>query len=76
VYVLDKAMKAEMRQVTEGFAMGKETVISAGLREGDRIITAGMMKVQPGVAVRDASAEDMQKARQEAAAVAEEKKFR
>jgi membrane fusion protein (multidrug efflux system) len=76
VYVLDKDMKAEMRQVTEGFAMGKETVISAGLREGDRIITAGMMKVQPGTAVRDASAEDMQKTRQEAAAVAEEKEFR
>jgi membrane fusion protein (multidrug efflux system) len=76
VYVLDKDMKAEMRQVTEGFALGQETVISAGLREGDRIITAGMMKVQPGTAVRDASAEDMQKARQEAAAVAEEKKFR
>jgi len=76
VYVLDKDMKAEMRQVTEGFALGQETVISAGLREGDRIVTAGMMKVQPGTAVRDASAEDMQKARQEAAAAAEEKKFR
>ncbi len=74
VYVLDKDMKAGMRQITEQFSLGKQTIISAGLREGDRIITAGMMKVQPGATVREASAADVQ-AQQQATAAAEKKEF-
>ncbi len=74
VYVLDKDMKAGMRQVSEQFSIGKQSVISSGLREGERIITAGMMKVQPGVAVREASAADVQ-ARDQAAAAAKQKEF-
>ncbi len=55
VYVVDKDMKAEMRQVTEQLAIGRQSVISSGLKAGERIITAGMMKVQPGAAVREAA---------------------
>jgi len=51
VYVVDKDMKAEMRQVTEQFSIGIQSVISSGLCSGERIITAGMMKVQPGTQV-------------------------
>jgi len=51
VYVVDKDMKTEMRQVTEQFSLGNQSIISSGLRSGERIITAGMMKVQPGTRV-------------------------
>lgn len=69
VYVVDKDMKAEMRQVTEQLAIGKQSVISSGLRDGERIITAGMMKVQPGSAVREVTPEPPQ-AQQSAPAAA------
>jgi hypothetical protein len=61
-------MKAEMRQVTEQLAIGKQSVIFSGLRDGERIITAGMMKVQPGSTVREATPEAAQV--QQAAAAA------
>ncbi len=54
VYIVDKDMKTEMRQVTEQFSIGIQSVISSGLRSGERIITAGMMKVQPGTRVTGA----------------------
>ncbi len=57
VYLVDKDMKAEMRQVTEQFSIGQQCIISAGLKAGDRIITAGMMKVQPGTQVTEAPPE-------------------
>lgn len=60
VYVVDKDMKAEMRQVTEQLTIGKQIVISSGLKAGERIITAGMMKVQPGAQVREAAPEAQQ----------------
>ena len=60
VYVVDKEMKARMRQVTEQFAIGKHSVISSGLQAGERIITAGMMKVQPGSEVRQTTSEAQQ----------------
>jgi membrane fusion protein (multidrug efflux system) len=75
VYVLDSDMKAGMRQVTEQFSIGKQSVISSGLRAGERIITAGMMKVQPGAPVREASAADVQ-TRQDASATAKQKEYR
>jgi membrane fusion protein (multidrug efflux system) len=56
VYVVDREMKAQLRQVTENMAIGKQVLIAAGLQAGERIITAGMMKVQPGARVRQAAA--------------------
>ncbi len=55
VYVVDTDMKAGMRQVTEQLAIGKQSVISSGLQGGERIITSGMLKVQPGATVREAA---------------------
>jgi len=60
VYVVDKGMKAEIRQVTEQLAIGKQIVIASGLKAGERIITAGMMKVQPGSQVREAASDAQQ----------------
>ncbi len=60
VYVVDRNMKAMMRSVNERFAIGRQSVISSGLNSGERIITAGMMKVQPGTTVRRAPREAMQ----------------
>lgn len=62
VYVVDKEMKAEMRQVTEQMIVGKQSIISSGLQESERIVTAGIMKVQPGAAVREAAPEAPQAA--------------
>jgi len=62
VYVVDKDMKAEMRQVTEQLAISKQIVISSGLGDGERVITAGMIKVQPGATVREAIPEAPQAA--------------
>ena len=40
--------------------LGKNSIISSGLVPGERIITAGMMKVQPGAVVREAPSADNQ----------------
>lgn len=60
VYVVDKDMKAAMRPVTEKLAIGTRSLISSGLQNGERIITAGMLKVQPGTVVREAVPEAQQ----------------
>ena len=60
VYVVDKDMKTEMRQVTEQLVIGRQSIISSGLQAGERIITAGMMKVQPGATVREVTPEAKQ----------------
>lgn len=57
VYVVDSDMKAAVRQVSERFAIGSMSVLSAGLENGERIITAGMVKVRPGTTVQAASSE-------------------
>ena len=66
VYVVDKDMKADMRQVAEQLAIGTRSVISSGLQSGERIITSGMMKVQPGAHVREAAPDVQQSAPAEA----------
>jgi hypothetical protein len=43
-------------------AIGKQVIVSSGLKAGERIITAGMMKVQPGSLVRQAAAAPSQPA--------------
>ncbi len=57
VYVVDHEMKAAMRQVSERFSIGSRSIISSGLKNGETIITAGMVKVRPGVTVRAAPPE-------------------
>lgn len=60
VYVVDKDMKARMQPVAELLAIGKQSVLSEGLQGGERIITAGIMKVHPGATVREAAPEAQQ----------------
>ncbi len=51
VYVVDQQMHVHLRPVTEILSVGSQSLISSGLADGERIITAGMMKVQPGTRV-------------------------
>jgi hypothetical protein len=60
VYVVDKDMQVELRPVTEKLSVGSLRLISAGLADGERIITAGLMKVLPGQTVRVLSRDDTQ----------------
>lgn len=60
VYAVDKDMQAHLRPVTEKLSVGSLRLISAGLTDGERIITAGLMKVLPGQKVRAISPDDTQ----------------
>ncbi len=51
VWVVDKDSKAENRPVTVGDWSGDDWVISEGLREGDRVVVDGGLKLGPGVAL-------------------------
>jgi membrane fusion protein (multidrug efflux system) len=44
--------KAEQRPITVGQAMGDRWLVTSGLQPGDRLITEGLQRVQPGVALR------------------------
>ena len=57
VYVVDADMQAQLRPVIEQMTIGAQSVISSGLADGERIITAGLVKVQPGAPVRKAAPE-------------------
>ena len=51
VLVVDKDSKAEIRRIETGEQTGKDIVVVKGLAEGDRVITVGQQKVQPGMTV-------------------------
>lgn len=52
VLVVGPGDKVQYRSVTLGPAVGDWRVITAGLKPGDRVVTAGLQKVKPGDAVR------------------------
>lgn len=52
VYVVDKDGKADMRDVQVQFDGGSFMAVSGKLQPGDRVITDGQLRVQPGAAVR------------------------
>ena len=60
VYVVDQEMHAHLRPVSEKLSIGTQRLISSGLADGERIITAGLMKVLPGQTVRAVSLDDTQ----------------
>jgi membrane fusion protein, multidrug efflux system len=60
VYVVDENMQVHLRPVTEELSVGSQRLISAGLADGERIITAGLMKVLPGQTVLAAAPVDAQ----------------
>ncbi len=51
VLVVDAANKVELRRVTAGAEQGRDVVVAAGLKEGERVIVQGMQKVRPGEVV-------------------------
>lgn len=61
VYTLDAENKASVRPVTIGREVDKGWIVEKGLKEGDRIVTEGIIKVRPGQAVTVASAKDAAK---------------
>ena len=48
VFIVDDQNRAQVRQVKVGHQDTKTTVISDGLKEGDRVVTAGQFLLQPG----------------------------
>ena len=56
VYVLGKESKAEPRPVVVGEWTGADWVIASGLKEGEKVIVEGLMKVFPGATVQAAAA--------------------
>lgn len=52
VFVLDKAGKAQLRNITAERTQGADWVVTAGLARGDRVLTQGLGRVRPGQAVK------------------------
>ena len=55
-YVVKSDSTVEMRTVTVGQDTGTVAVIASGLSPGDRVVTAGQYRVQPGAPVQVATA--------------------
>lgn len=51
VFVVDENNKVQLRVVNTSTTFGQYTVIESGLKEGDRVIVEGMMKVKPDMVV-------------------------
>lgn len=51
VYVVGPDNKAELRNVTLGFAMDSGWVVESGLSAGDKVVVEGAQKLQPGATV-------------------------
>jgi multidrug efflux system membrane fusion protein len=51
VFVVTADNKAEQRAVTVEFEAGSEAVIATGLSGGERVVTAGQLRLVPGAAV-------------------------
>ncbi len=51
VFAVNDENKVEMRRITTGPQRGLSLVVELGLKTGDRVITAGQQKVQPGMTV-------------------------
>ena len=52
VYVVGAGDKAEMRPLEVGAWIGDEWLVTAGLKSGERVVTDGMLKVQPGAVLK------------------------
>lgn len=50
--VVDEEEKAQQRQIIIDRAIGNDWLVSSGLKEGERVIVEGMLRVKPGVPVK------------------------
>src|SRR5262249_32014935 len=48
VFVIDRKMKAEIRNVVTGDTGEGETVIASGLKPGEMVVTDGQLRLMPG----------------------------
>jgi membrane fusion protein, multidrug efflux system len=54
--VVNAAGQVELRRLSVSRTVGDQWLVSAGLAAGDRVITEGLQKVQPGMAVKPVEA--------------------
>ena len=52
VAVVGADNKVTIRQVTVGDRVGKDWIITEGLKPGERVVVEGLLKVREGVTVR------------------------
>jgi membrane fusion protein (multidrug efflux system) len=51
VYTVDAGGKAQANPIVLGQQVGENWIVQSGLKEGDRVITEGVIKVRPGAVV-------------------------
>jgi membrane fusion protein (multidrug efflux system) len=51
VLVVDQTNKVEQRRISTGIELGRDIVVSEGLKEGELLIVEGIQKVRPGQVV-------------------------
>jgi len=73
VWTIDKDGKAQQRPVDAGDWMGEQWLVNDGLKEGDRVVVDGFLRLAPGVPVKakDVPAEPLPKAATDAMANAQ-----
>ena len=52
VYVVGAGDKAEVRPLEVGVWVGNQWLVTSGLKSGERVVTDGMLKVQPGAVLK------------------------
>ena len=52
VYVVGAGDKAEVRPLEVGVWVGNHWLVTSGLKSGERVVTDGMLKVQPGAVLK------------------------
>jgi membrane fusion protein (multidrug efflux system) len=57
--VVDKAGKAQLRQLETDRAIGDSWLVTKGIAAGDQVIVEGLQQVKPGVAVKPVPATDL-----------------
>ena len=51
VYTLSPSNQVELRVITTAERMGENSIVTQGLKPGDRVIVEGQLKVRPGMIV-------------------------
>lgn len=59
VFVVQQDATAEQRKIRKGERIGDEQVVLAGLKAGERVVTGGVIKVQPGIKVKPVETRDV-----------------
>jgi len=51
VFVVQPAMKVELRPIVAGETIDSETVVNSGLKAGETVVTDGQLRLIPGATV-------------------------